>query len=115
MRAGRQVTVIGTGTAGLVTAAELECHGCQVEILEADHRIGGRIPTCRFHPGSDTLSVKSGAMRISEHHRQTLARIEQLRLGDRLPESSTWPPNPGAALRPPGGRCPPSRTQRPSR
>ncbi|TQF01728.1 hypothetical protein E6W39_05035 [Kitasatospora acidiphila] len=76
MRAGRQVTVIGTGTAGLVTVAELECHGCQVEILEADHRIGGGIPACRFHSGYDTPSVKRGAMRISEHHRQTLARIE---------------------------------------
>ncbi|MFE9423222.1 flavin monoamine oxidase family protein [Kitasatospora sp. NPDC006697] len=86
MRAGRQVTVIGAGMAGLVTAAELERSGYRVTVVEADGRIGGRILTHRFGTDPGAPSVELGAMRIPAHHRRTLRWIDRLGLGDRLTE-----------------------------
>ena len=39
------VAVIGAGAAGLAAAAELSHRGCNVRVLEARDRIGGRILT----------------------------------------------------------------------
>jgi monoamine oxidase len=48
--AGRRVVVIGAGLAGLAAARELRRGGCHVVILEARHRIGGRIWTSNQWP-----------------------------------------------------------------
>jgi monoamine oxidase len=58
-----RVLVIGAGMAGLVAASELRRAGHDPLILEAQHRVGGRILTLRepFAPG---LWAEAGAMRI---------------------------------------------------
>lgn len=44
---GGRVLVIGAGLAGLVTATELQAEGCEVLVLEARDRVGGRVLTLR--------------------------------------------------------------------
>jgi monoamine oxidase len=46
-RAGTEVIVIGAGVAGLAAARELAAQGCQVLMLEARNRLGGRVATFR--------------------------------------------------------------------
>lgn len=66
----QRVVVIGGGIAGLVTAYELERAGHDPVVLEAQHRLGGRVYTCRdFAPG---LYAELGAMRIPRRHGLTL-------------------------------------------
>lgn len=43
----KKVIVVGAGVSGLLAAAVLHRHGCEVVILEARDRIGGRILTTR--------------------------------------------------------------------
>lgn len=43
----KKVIVVGAGVSGLHAAAVLHRHGCEVVILEARDRIGGRILTTR--------------------------------------------------------------------
>ena len=43
----KKVIVVGAGVSGLRAAAVLHRHGCEVVILEARDRIGGRILTTR--------------------------------------------------------------------
>lgn len=43
----KKVIVVGAGISGLRAAAVLKRHGCEVVILEARDRIGGRILTSR--------------------------------------------------------------------
>ncbi len=45
-----KVVVVGAGMAGLAAAAELRHHGVEVRVLEARHRIGGRIWTSNLWP-----------------------------------------------------------------
>jgi len=68
----RKVVVVGAGIAGLVAAHELLRAGHDPFILEAQHRVGGRILTLRdcFTPG---LHGEAGAMRIPRTHTLTLA------------------------------------------
>jgi monoamine oxidase len=82
---GRSVVVLGAGIAGLVSAYELRRAGYQVTVLEARHRIGGRVWTIR---GGDTivqtgrpdqratfdngLYFNAGASRIPSTHRVIL-------------------------------------------
>ncbi|WP_155347256.1 FAD-dependent oxidoreductase, partial [Acrocarpospora pleiomorpha] len=48
----KRVLVIGAGMAGLVAAYELIGRGHEVTVLEAQHRVGGRVHTLRgFAPG----------------------------------------------------------------
>ena len=68
---GKRVIIIGGGIAGLVAAFELVRQGHEPLILEAQHRVGGRVRTIRdFAPG---LYAEAGAMRIPRVHDLTLA------------------------------------------
>jgi monoamine oxidase len=70
----KRVIVIGGGLAGLVAAFELRRQGHEPLILEAQHRVGGRIYTLRnFAPG---LYAEAGGMRIPRAHDLTLAYCE---------------------------------------
>jgi monoamine oxidase len=67
----KRVIIIGGGIAGLVAAFELMRQGHEPLILEAQHRVGGRVRTIRdFAPG---LYAEAGAMRIPRVHDLTLA------------------------------------------
>ena len=80
LRGPRQrVIVVGAGMAGLVAAHELARAGHDPLILEAQHRVGGRILTLRdcFTPG---LYGEAGAMRIPRTHALTLAYAEKFGL-----------------------------------
>jgi monoamine oxidase len=68
---GKRVVILGGGIAGLVAAFELKRQGHDPLILEAQHRVGGRVHTLRtFAPG---LYAEAGAMRIPRVHDLTLA------------------------------------------
>ena len=41
------VVVIGAGLAGLAAALHLEAHGAKVQVVEAQHRVGGRVHSMR--------------------------------------------------------------------
>lgn len=70
-QAAKRVIIIGSGIAGLVAAFELKRQGHDPLILEATHRVGGRVKTIRdFAPG---LYAEAGAMRIPRVHDLTLA------------------------------------------
>ncbi|MFI1971210.1 amine oxidase [Streptomyces cinnamoneus] len=88
-RRGRRVLVIGAGVSGLVAAYELERRGFDVEVLEGNTRIGGRIHTHRFgqRPGGPTVEL--GAMRIPSHHAHTLEYIRRMGLDGKLRAFST--------------------------
>ena len=45
--ADQKVVIVGAGISGLSCAVSLSDH-CDVTILEARDRVGGRINTCRF-------------------------------------------------------------------
>ena len=49
---GSRVVVVGAGIAGIVAADRLRRAGYRVRVLEARHRVGGRIHTWRGWPGS---------------------------------------------------------------
>ncbi len=67
----KRVIIIGGGIAGLVAAFELRRQGHEPLVLEAQHRVGGRVRTIRdFAPG---LYAEAGAMRIPRVHDLTLA------------------------------------------
>jgi monoamine oxidase len=69
--ASKKVVIIGGGIAGLVAAFELVRQGHEPIVLEAQHRLGGRVRTIRdFAPG---LYAEAGAMRIPRVHDLTLA------------------------------------------
>jgi monoamine oxidase len=70
----KRVVVIGGGIAGLVAAFELARQGHEPIVLEAQHRVGGRVYTLRnFAPG---LYAEAGAMRIPRVHDLTLEYCE---------------------------------------
>lgn len=75
----KRVIVAGAGMAGLVAAYELLRAGHEPVVLEAQHRIGGRVLTLRepFAPG---LHAEAGAMRIPKSHALTQAYIEKFAL-----------------------------------
>jgi monoamine oxidase len=67
----KRVVIIGGGIAGLVAAFELLRQGHEPIVLEAQHRVGGRVRTLReFAPG---LYAEAGAMRIPRVHDLTLS------------------------------------------
>ena len=78
-RAGRRVAVLGGGLAGLSAAYELHRAGCDVTILEARTRPGGRVYTLR-EPFSDALYADAGAARIQDSHAFTLRYVKEFGL-----------------------------------
>src|ERR671915_637224 len=89
---GVRVLVLGGGLAGLTAAYELGKAGYDCRVLEARPRPGGRVFTVRRGtqseeegPGQtaafdDGLYFNAGPMRISHHHRTTLAYCRELQV-----------------------------------
>ena len=75
----KRVVIVGAGMAGLVAASELARAGHDPIVLEAQHRVGGRILTLR-EPFADGLWAEAGAMRIPRSHRLTMALIDRFGL-----------------------------------
>jgi monoamine oxidase len=89
---GVRVLVLGAGLAGLTLAYELGKVGYECRVLEARARPGGRVFTVRRGtvseedgPGQtaafdDDVYFNAGPMRISHHHRTTLAYCRELQV-----------------------------------
>jgi monoamine oxidase len=75
----KKVIIIGAGMAGLAAADLLLKAGHDPVILEAQHRLGGRVFTIRepFAPG---LYGEAGAMRLPQSHTLTMAYVEKFGL-----------------------------------
>lgn len=75
----KKVIIVGAGLAGLSAGYELVQAGHDVQILEAQHRVGGRIYTLR-EPFAEGLYGEAGAMRIPRAHKLTMAYLEKFNL-----------------------------------
>jgi len=75
----KRVVIVGAGMAGLVAAYELLRAGHDPVLLEARHRVGGRVYTVR-EPFADGLHGEAGAMRLPLGHKLTLAYVEKFNL-----------------------------------
>ena len=76
---GTRVLVLGAGMAGLVAATELKRAGYDVEVVEAQTRVGGRIHTLR-EPFSHGLYAEAGAMRVPSCHELVLRYVRRFGL-----------------------------------
>lgn len=72
------VVVIGAGLAGLHAALTLQESGCHVRVLEAQHRIGGRVHSM----GRPDTQAEAGGTYIGAGYRRVIGAAE--RLGVRL-------------------------------
>ena len=81
----KKVIVVGAGMAGLVASCELQKAGHKVIMLEAQHRVGGRVWTLR-EPFTHGLYAEAGAMRIPESHKLTLEYIDRANLASKKDE-----------------------------
>jgi monoamine oxidase len=96
--AGRRVLVVGAGVSGLAAARALQNAGCQVTVLEASTRIGGRVHTDRSLFGG--LPIELGAQFI--HGKRNEAGVPNPLWA--LAQNQRWPTVPfssdsGAVLR----------------
>ena len=73
-----RVIVIGAGMAGLCAALELKEAGCEVLVLEARNRAGGRVRTRRDFP--EGLYIEEGATRFPDVHHLTMHYINRFAL-----------------------------------
>jgi monoamine oxidase len=74
-----KIVILGAGAAGLAAALKLQESGCEVTVLEARSRPGGRVYTLR-QPFADDLYAEAGAGRIPSTHALTLAYVERYKL-----------------------------------
>ena len=94
-RTPRRVVVVGAGLAGLTAAHDLRDAGWDVVVLEARHRVGGRVHTERaaFRNG---LHAEAGGESIDDNHTALQALVAKWgmrtepRLGDRETNSVTF-------------------------
>lgn len=77
LRPPRSVIVIGAGLAGLAVAHELAARDCEVTVLEADTRPGGRAYTLRA-PFADGLHAEAGAMTLTPHCHYAMHYLREL-------------------------------------
>jgi monoamine oxidase len=75
----KRVIVVGAGLAGLSAGLELKRAGHDPVILEAQHRVGGRVYTLR-EPFTEGLYAEVGAMRIPRAHSLTMEYISKFGL-----------------------------------
>jgi monoamine oxidase len=75
----KNIIIVGAGMAGLVSASLLKQAGHNVTILEASHRVGGRVYTKRSEFKDDQF-FEAGAMRIPHTHLFTLEYIRKFKL-----------------------------------
>jgi monoamine oxidase len=74
----RRVIVVGGGFAGLAAAYELIAAGCEVVVVEAQRRMGGRVLSItKFDPGA---VVEGGGEFIGSNHPAWLAYAKQFNL-----------------------------------
>jgi len=78
-RPGRRIIIVGAGLAGLAAAQQLLAAGCDISLLEARARPGGRVHTLR-EPFSDGLFAEAGAARIQDTHAYTLGYAKRFNL-----------------------------------
>ncbi|WP_019884159.1 flavin monoamine oxidase family protein [Streptomyces purpureus] len=80
LRLPRSVVVIGAGLSGLAVAYELANRGCDVTVLEASGRAGGRAYTLR-EPFADGLHAEAGAMTLTPHCHYAMHYLRELGVG----------------------------------
>ncbi len=71
------VVIVGAGIAGLVAARDLMRGGCEVLVLEARERVGGRVLNAEL-PGGSPIEV--GGQWVGPTQHQAMALIDQLGL-----------------------------------
>jgi len=76
----KKILILGAGIAGLTAAHELNNLGHDVQVIEAQSRVGGRIYTYRFPEDPDHLYGEMGAMRLPASHDYPLYYIEKMGL-----------------------------------
>ena len=83
-----EVLIIGAGAAGLAAARELSVKGCNVLVLEARNRIGGRINT---HFDSESPApIEFGAEFVHGKPPETLKIVERTRVELREVPNIHW-------------------------
>lgn len=72
-----EVLIIGAGLTGLLLAYKLKSSGVPVKVLEANHRIGGRILTI---DSAKNTPIEMGATWFGKHHQKLLQLLEELEI-----------------------------------
>lgn len=104
------VVIVGAGLAGLNAALTLQDAGRTVTVLEARHRVGGRVRSLDGPSGVE----EAGAINIGDGYARVLARVEEAGLalepmtmnlrehaiivGGHTSTPETWPQSPGNPL-----------------